>query len=140
MNDPAGSLAEAISAIDGLLDGALDRDAVLDDGPPSVAASGPRAESDPSGYRLALEQIREGHLLHAGGGRLVRTDDRDLALLAGDALYAGGLGLIARLGDADAIVELSRLIASCAVAKADRNPDAAERAWESSCRLIGGHD
>ena len=44
-----------------------------------------------------VEAVREGYLLHYGDGRVVRGADPDLALLAGDYLYALGLE---RLADA----------------------------------------
>lgn len=129
---------DAVSAVDSLVEQCVDRDARLDDGPPARAAEGPATASDPDSWRIALEQIREGHLLHGHGGRFVMTDDADLALLAGDALYARGLGMVAGFGDAEAIGELSRLIVTCAVARASGEPDAAERAWAESCSAIGG--
>jgi len=138
LTDAAAALASAASAIDRLVADAVSNDAVLDEGPPAVAAGGPRTAADPDSYRLALEQIREGHLLHNGGGRVVVAVDPDLGLLAGDALYAGGLGIVARLGDGEAISELSDLIASCAVAKAAGRPADAEAAWSRACASIGG--
>src|SRR3954453_6527969 len=46
-----------------------------------------------------VEAIREGYLLHHGEARIVATDDQDLALLAGDRLYALGLADLAEMGD-----------------------------------------
>lgn len=138
MSDVAAELARAVASIDGLLEPVVDHSAILADGPPALAAGGPRTAADRGAYRLALEQIREGHLLHGGGGRVVAGADPDLMLLAGDALYAGGLALIAELGDLEAIAELSRLIARCATARAAGRPDDAEAAWVESCAAIGG--
>ncbi len=47
---------------------------------------------------LAVEAVREGYELHDGGGRVVATEDADLALLAGDRLYALGLAELAAAG------------------------------------------
>jgi hypothetical protein len=75
-----------------------------------LAASGPRAASAGGDYALLVEAIREGYLLHYGEPRLVVGADPDLALLAGDYLYARGLERLAALGDLDAIRELADLI------------------------------
>jgi hypothetical protein len=75
-----------------------------------LVAAGPRAASAPAGYALLVESIREGYLLHYGEPRLVAGADADLALLAGDYLYALGLERLAALGDLEAIRELADLI------------------------------
>jgi hypothetical protein len=80
-------------------------------------------------YELVIELIREGYLVHYGAGRMVRTEDPDLALLAGDRLYALGLARLAALGDLDAVTELADLIALCAQAHAAGEPESAEAAW-----------
>ena len=54
--------------------------------------------------------ILEGSLLHYGSPRVVVTDDRDLALLLGDQLYALGLSRLAELGDLEAVAELADVI------------------------------
>ncbi|MEI6447766.1 MAG: hypothetical protein WCO96_07795 [Actinomycetes bacterium] len=138
MSDVASALADTIAADDPLLAAAVAERPALADGHPADAARGPRAASDPEAYRFALEAIHEGHLLHNGGGRLVVTDDLDLRLLAGDRLYAEGLERVAALDDVEAIVELSRLIVRCSVAKADLEPEAADSAWAEACSVIGG--
>jgi hypothetical protein len=67
---------------------------------------------------------------------VVRTDDADLALLAGDRLYALGLARLAELGDLDAVVVLADLISASAQAHAEESPDAARAAWhEAVARL-----
>ncbi len=53
-----------------------------------LAAAGPRAAEAPGEYALVIESIREGYLLHYGEPRVVVGADPDLALLAGDYLYA----------------------------------------------------
>ena len=75
-----------------------------------LAAAGPRAAEAPAEYSLLVESVREGYLLHYGEPRVVVGADADLALLAGDYLYALGLERLAALGDLEAIRELSDLI------------------------------
>jgi len=76
-----------------------------------------------------IEAIREGYLLHYGEGRVVATDDADLALLAGDRLYALGLGQLADLGDLEAVRTMAEVIAAAAAAHAAEDPEAAAAAW-----------
>ena len=59
---------------------------------------------------MLIESVREGYLLHYGEPRVVVGADADLALLAGDYLYALGLERLAALGDLEAVRELSDLI------------------------------
>jgi hypothetical protein len=75
-----------------------------------LAAAGPRAAKAPGEYALLMESVREGYLLHYGEPRVVVGADADLALLAGDYLYALGLERLAALGDLEAISELADLI------------------------------
>src|SRR6187200_3775614 len=79
-----------------------------------LAASGPGAVAAPAEYALVVEAVREGYLLHYGEPRLLAGHDSDLALLAGDYLYALGLNRLATLGDTRAITLLSDLISECA--------------------------
>lgn len=76
-----------------------------------LVAAGPRTREHPGTYALVIESIREGYLLHYGAPRLLDPPDRDLALLAGDYLYAKGLERLAALADLEAVRELSDLIA-----------------------------
>ena len=79
---------------------------------------------------FAVEAIREGWLLHSEGrGRLVAPDDPDLALLAGDRLYALGLEKLAAAGDLDAIRALADVISQCAQSHAEGDPSLADEAW-----------
>ena len=75
-----------------------------------LVAAGPRAAAAPGEYAQLIESIREGYLLHYAEPRLIAGADRDLALLAGDYLYARGLERLAALGDLEAVRELSDLI------------------------------
>ncbi len=70
-----------------------------------------------------IESVREGYLLHYGDPRIVATSDRDLALLAGDYLYARGLSMLAAIGDAESVAELADLISLCAQAEGERAGD-----------------
>ena len=65
-------------------------------GPGRLAASGPRAAADPGEYELLVEAIYEGYLLHYAESRLLASEDPNLALLAGDRLYALGLERLPR--------------------------------------------
>jgi hypothetical protein len=70
---------------------------------------------------LAIEATREAELLHHAPelARVVRTDDRDLALLAGDWLYALGLARLAEGGWTDEVAILSDVVALVARLHAD---------------------
>lgn len=104
------------------------------DEPPALgllAAAGPRAAGAPAEYALLIESVREGYLLHYGEPRVVVGADNDLALLAGDYLYARGLERLAALGDLEAIRELSDLISLSAQLHAEER-DGADELWLSS--------
>jgi hypothetical protein len=104
-----------------------------------LAAAGPRTAAAPGEYALLIESIREGYLLHYGHPRVVVGADRDLALLAGDYLYARGLERLAALGDLEAVRELSDLISLSAQAHAEANGgDLAEALWLASAVAIAG--
>ena len=100
-----------------------------------LAAAGPRAAGAPGEYALAIEAIREGYLLHYAEPRIVLGADPDLALLAGDYLYALGLERLAVLGDLDAIRALADLISLCAQLDAEDREGAAPL-WLAVCAAI----
>jgi hypothetical protein len=106
-------------------------------GPAQIAAAGPRAAGSEAEYELLLEMILEGSRLHYGTPRVVRTEDRDLALLLGDQLYALGLSRLAALGDLDAVAELADLISLVAQAHADGDAALADAVWEAGAVAIG---
>ena len=54
-------------------------------------------------YRLGVETIYEGYLLHYGRPSLFRPPDADTALLLGDYLYAHGLVRIAEASVVEAV-------------------------------------
>ncbi|HEX2105538.1 MAG TPA: hypothetical protein VHF51_17930 [Solirubrobacteraceae bacterium] len=119
------------------LDGARPEAPAGDPGLGALAASGPRADGRRDDLAFVVEAVREGYLLHYGAGRLLRDDDRDLMLLAGDHLYALGLAQLAALGDLDAVAELADVISLSAQAHAEGRPDVAEAAWAGGAAAIG---
>ncbi|MBI5310931.1 MAG: hypothetical protein HZB14_07925 [Actinobacteria bacterium] len=90
----------------------------------------------PSLRLAAAELVREGYLLHYAGSRWYAFDDDDLALLAGDRLYAAGLAALAEARDVEAVAELARLIAGCAEAHAIGDPARADRLWAASLAML----
>jgi len=103
-----------------------------------LAAAGPRAATAPGEYALVVESVREGYLLHYGEPRLMAGHDADLALLAGDYLYALGLDRLAALGDTEAVAVLSELIARCAQLHAEGREAEVEALWPMAARRIAG--
>ena len=89
-------------------------------------------------YPLLVEAIREGYLQHYASGRVLRPDDPDLALLAGDRLYALGLERLAAIGDLEAVAELADVIALCAQAHAEGDPARADAVWDAGAAAIAG--
>jgi len=102
------------------------------------AASGPRAAAAPGEYAFVVEAVREGYLLHYGEPRLLAGHDPDLALLAGDYLYALGLDRLASLGDTAAVTVLSDLISRCAQLHAEGRAEGVPQLWQDATRAIGG--
>ena len=106
-----------------------------------AAAVAPDAPPDGEGpYAAVLAAIREGYEQHYGQGRVLRTDDRDLALLAGDRLYALGLALLAEQGDLRAVGVLADLISECAAAHAEDDRARADTAWSRATTALRGAD
>ncbi len=115
------TLREVLEAEGGLLAGAL----------------GPPGAEEPEGDLVAAA-VREGQRLHAGDPRVVTGADPDLALLAGDRLYALGLERLAAAGDLDAVAALADVIAHGAAALAEGDPQRAEGAWQRLVRRPEG--
>lgn len=103
------------------------------DGVPALgilAAAGPRTAAARGEYAVVVEAVREGYLLHHAEPRLLGGADADLALLAGDYLYALGIERLALLGDLDAVRELADLISAAAELHAqERGGEPAETLW-----------
>jgi hypothetical protein len=98
-----------------------------------IAVFSPLAEER---YRLGLETIYEGSLLHYGRPRLFAPADRDTALLLGDYLYAHGLVRIAAVDPVAAVGDLAELISLCAQARAD-GTDGDGAAWAATASALG---
>jgi hypothetical protein len=103
-----------------------------------LAAAGPRAAAAPGEYSLVVEAVREGYLLHYGEPRLLAGHDADLALLAGDYLYALGIERLAALGDTEAVGLLAGLISRCAQLHAEERADEAPALWRQTVAAIAG--
>jgi hypothetical protein len=101
-----------------------------------AGASEAHGEAAGAPYALIVEAIREGYLEHYAAGRIMRPDDPDLALLAGDRLYALGLERLAALGDLDAVTELADVISLCAQAQAEGDPARADAVWRAGARAL----
>ncbi|HET8956491.1 MAG TPA: hypothetical protein VFN18_12610 [Solirubrobacterales bacterium] len=87
-------------------------------------------------YALVVEAVREGYLLHYGEPRLLAGHDPDLALLAGDYLYALGLDRLAALGDDRAVAILADLISTCARLHAEGDTEGIPDLWRSAAAAI----
>ena len=103
-----------------------------------IAAEGPRAAAAPGDYALVVEAVREGYLLHYGEPRLLAGHDTDLALLAGDYLYALGIERLAALGDTAAVLVLADLISGCARHHAEGTAERVPELWRRSAEAISG--
>jgi hypothetical protein len=104
----------------------------------ALAATGPRSAAAPGEYALVVEAVYEGYLLHYGEPRLFAGHDPDLALLAGDYLYALGLARLAALGDGAAVSILSDLISHCAQLHTGGDPTVIPDLWKAAAREIAG--
>ncbi|HEX6688223.1 MAG TPA: hypothetical protein VF085_06110 [Solirubrobacterales bacterium] len=103
-----------------------------------LAAAGPRTAAAPAEYALVVEAVREGYLLHYGQPRLLSGHDPDLALLAGDYLYALGIERLAALGDGEAVHRLADLISTCAQLHTEGREQEVPAVWERSVQAIAG--
>lgn len=89
-----------------------------------------------SEYALVIEAVREGYLLHYEQARLLAGHDPDLALLAGDYLYALGLDRLAAHGDTRAVAILSDLISDCARLQAEGDTASIPNLWREAAEQI----
>lgn len=95
------------------------------------------AFAPPGDCAPVLEAVREGYLLHYGESRLLSGHDADLALLAGDYLYALGIERLAAMGDAKAVLRLADLISTCAQLHTEGREDQVPDRWRETVRAIG---
>ena len=127
----------ALLAEGGLLADALGPGAPEDGALGAAAAAGPRSTGREADIAFVIEAIREGELLHYGVSRLFTGIEPDLALLAGDRLYALGLARLAQLGDVEAVAELADIIALCAQAHAEGRPELSDAVWRAGVAAVG---
>jgi hypothetical protein len=104
----------------------------------ALAGAGPRTAAAPGEYALVIEAVREGYLLHYGEPRLLAGHDADLALLAGDYLYALGIERLAGLGDTVAVAVLAELISACAQLHSEDRADQVPERWREAVGKIAG--
>ncbi|MET0615399.1 MAG: hypothetical protein ABW142_08120 [Thermoleophilaceae bacterium] len=120
-------LAEVVAAVDPAL------------APYAVSEPGMgRFDDVEDGRGFVLEAVYEGYLLHYGEPRGFTGMDRDMRLLAGDALYALGLARLAETGDLEAVAVLSDLISATAQAQAEGRAAEAEALWAASSDRLRG--
>ena len=105
--------------------------------PAAVLAEGPRTRARCEEYELLMEAIYEGYLLHYGRARVLRAEEADLSLLAGDRLYAIGLARLVALGDTLAVAELADTITLCALAHGAGDGALADAVWAAGTRAVG---
>ena len=137
MTEPLERLAALLRAEGGLLADAVVAAPAGDTGLGRLAAAGPVAAGREDEVALVVEAVREGYLLHYGAPRVLAPADEDLALLAGDRLYALGLARLADAGDLASIVELADVIALGAAAHAGEDPELAAAVWEAGAVAVG---
>lgn len=91
----------------------------------------------PADYGYVFEAVREGHLLHYGSPRLLSGHDDDLALLAGDYLYALGIEQLAAMGDTDAVLVLADLISASAQLHTEGRAEQLSDRWSEAEQTLG---
>jgi hypothetical protein len=84
-----------------------------------------------------LDAVREGYLLHYGEPRVLAGHDDDLAVLAGDYLYALGIERLAESGDCAAVLLLAELIGDCAQRHVEGRADEVAGLWREAVAAIG---
>ena len=104
-----------------------------------LAADGPRVAAHREDVEIAVAAVDEGYRLHYATPRALHIDDPNLALLAGDRMYALGLARLAAIGDLLAIAELADIISLSAQAHADGDDASADAAWQAGVAAIAGN-
>lgn len=84
-----------------------------------------------------LDAVREGYLLHYGEPRVLAGHDDDLAVLAGDYLYALGIERLAESGDCRAVLLLAELIGDCAQRHVEGRAGEVSGLWREAVAAIG---
>jgi hypothetical protein len=88
-------------------------------------------------YKFILEAVYEGYLLHYKTGRIVQSDERDFAVLAGDRLYALALATLTQCADVYGVSVLAQLIAELAQFEITAQSQQVTAAWKkASMRLF----
>lgn len=105
----------------------------------SAEPSGLGEQAGGGEYALVVEAVREGYLLHYEEPRLLAGHDSDLALLAGDYLYALGLDRLAALGDTRAVGILADLISHCARLQAEGKSEGIADLWRKAAEEIAAY-
>jgi hypothetical protein len=106
--------------------------------PHVIDPEGKSVFAPPGKYAFVIEAVREGYLLHYAESRLLAGHDADLALLAGDYLYALGIERLAALGDTEAVHRLADLISTCAQLHTEGRQAEIPIAWTESIQAIAG--
>ena len=107
--------------------------------PHVIDPAGPSELGEAAGgdeHAQVIEAVREGYLLHYEQSRLLAGHDSDLALLAGDYLYALGLNRLATLGDTRAVAILADLISTCARLQAEGETEGIPGLWRKAAEQI----
>jgi hypothetical protein len=114
---------------------------LADEGTPISPHVAEPADADsfasPGERAFVLEAVREGYLLHYGRPRLLAGHDDDLALLAGDYLYALGIERLAALGDTAAVLALADLISASAQLHTEGRADELPARWRDAAAAVG---
>jgi hypothetical protein len=108
-----------------------------DASPAAVLSEAPRTRERGEEYELLVEALYEGYLLHYGCPRVLRAEEADMSLLAGDRLYAIGLARLVALGDTLAVAELADTITLCALAHGAGDAELAAAVWAAGTRAVG---
>jgi hypothetical protein len=127
MSDPTAALRELATRLRGE-DTPISPHVVDPDDAPTFAPAGERA--------FVIEAVREGYLLHYGEPRLLAGHDADLALLAGDYLYALGIERLAERGDTAAVHRLADLIGACAQLHAEGRDAELPAEWDRAVAAL----
>jgi hypothetical protein len=103
---------------------------------PHVVDPGETIDELPADYGYVVEAVREGYLLHYAKPRLLAGHDEDLALLAGDYLYALGIERLVAIGDTRAVGVLADLISASAQLHSEARGNEVAPVWERAVSRI----